>query len=134
MLKPLHFIYLHAVFCCFYAGDVLTCPVYIKNTGNVGLQGVTLTSTPSACSTAVLEPFGRTRACNVSVTATQDDFDTGFAELKVQGVASPRTRTAVPLNWQGSSLVRLSRVGRMSVTAASYPPAATAAGEALCFN
>jgi hypothetical protein len=114
-----------------FAGDKLVCPFYLRNSGNVGLNSVSVT-TPAAvgCKAGTLEPLARAPACNITAIATQQDFDQGFMLLTVEGSAVPRTRTQVPFTWTQSSIfVPLTRVGRVSVTAVADPPAVSAPGE-----
>lgn len=108
----------------------MTCPVRLRNTGNVGLQSVFLTYPSSQCSVQVLEPQAGAVTCNVSFTAAQQDFNQGYTNLMVEGVAVPRTAYGAPtISWQGSSMLKLSQIGRLTVQQrGAAPDRVTAAG------
>jgi hypothetical protein len=112
------------------AGETLACPFYLRNSGNVGLQTVSVTAPAAAgCAAGPLEPLARTVACNISVPATQQDFEQGFMRLAMDGSALPRTKSQVPFTWSQSVLVPLTRVSRVSVTGAADPAVVAAPGE-----
>lgn len=115
--------------CCMIAGDSLTCPVYIRNTGNVGVHNITLFNTTYPCTIGPLEPLARSSACLVSVLVGQEAFEQGFVDLGLQGVAASRTDYPVPVQWAGSAIVHLWRFGRMQVSASAEPVVVTSAGK-----
>lgn len=110
---------------------MLTCPVYIRNTGNVGLDTVSLNlPTAAGCTIGPLDPMAASRACNVSAVASQNDFDQGLMHLTVDGMAQPRTKSGMPFSWSQSPVaVQLLMIGRVSVAGAAHPATVTTAGE-----
>ena len=108
----------------------MTCPIYLHNTGNVALQSITLTQPTAAvqCTTGLLLPGSPPAACNVTVTANHDDFDSGFMQVLAAGFAVPRVVTpSIP--WQGNGTVRLVRVGQMTAAGVVKSGVVTSAGE-----
>lgn len=99
----------------------------LTNTGNIGLQSASILKPSSNCTSGVLEPLAST-TCVVSVTATQEHFEQGFISLLVEGMAVPRTATKAPFTWSGSALVKLMRVGRISVQPPKMPDRVASAG------
>lgn len=118
--------------CVMVAGGVLTCPVHLYNTGNVALASSLLTSPASGCRAGLLLPFGPSVDCNVTVTTTQGDFEQGFVNLTVAGIAAPRPLSGpASITWDGHGIVRLNlmKSGRMRAEPDVPTVMASSAGE-----
>ena len=108
---------------------MLTCPIQLINTGNVGLQNVTLVHPAALCRADVMEPQAAPVNCQVSVQVTQDDFDYGYARVAVEGIAVPRAASAaVTITWNGFGAVPLIQIGRLHLQSSVTPNPVTAAG------
>lgn len=116
--------------CVMDAGDTLSCPVHLYNTGNVALVSSLITSPTSGCKAGLLLPFGPPADCNITVMTTQGDFEQGFVNLTVAGIAAPRPLSGpASFTWDGYGIVRLKQFGRMSAEPAGLTVTVTSAGE-----
>lgn len=83
---------------------------------------------PAGCSAGPLEPMAQSlEACNVSVVATQSDFDQGYLQYTIQGTAQPRTASGLVFPWSYPSVThQLTRIGRVAITTEHFPSSVSA--------
>lgn len=97
----------------------LSCPIQLRNSGNVGLLNVNLQSPSIACTASVLEPSSAPYNCTVTLPSTLDNFEQGSMALSVVAAASPRGEwTAGPITGQAKSDFALQKVYEVSVLSA----------------
>eukprot|EP00883_Tetradesmus_obliquus_P004983 jgi/Sobl393_1/1538/SZX64938.1 len=87
----------------------VTCPVELRNSGNMRLANVAVAGDANDCDVPLLEPNADAR-CFMTRALTQDDFDSGVVELTATGATAiprglipalveiPTDTAAVPLN------------------------------------
>jgi hypothetical protein len=123
------------VFCCGCfvpaAGNV-TCPVELRNSGNMRLADVAVLGDDNDCNFALLEP-NTTASCFMTRALTQDDFDTGLVELNgTAATATPRgpvtTLSSIPSD---SAIVPLNQTAAMDLSANVNQSYVAAAGEGV---
>jgi len=101
--------------------------VHLANTGNVGLQQVSLDSPTSVCATADLQPGAAPHSCQVLFASGADDFEQGFMWRNVS--AHAQTKANVPVSGQTTQLVSLVASRRLSMTLLAEPIVVTRSGE-----
>jgi len=110
---------------------MLTCPIQISNTGNVGLLNINLQSPATACTAPVLEPGSPPLSCQVSLPSTLADFEAGSMRLNVLVGALPRfTGAAASITAETSLNVSLVKSYSLAVEGAATPPSVTSGGMA----
>lgn len=119
------------------ATGLLTCPIQLRNTGNVGLVQINLKSPSTACTAAALEPSAVLN-CTGSLAASQADFEQGVMFLSVLAEATPRVAgTQTPFAAKSPLEVRLVKQWQVTVVqATAMPTTVNQAGERVvagCF-
>lgn len=101
------------------AGQALTCSVHLANTGNVGLQQVSLDPPTPACAIPDLQPGAAPHSCEVLFASSADDFEQGFMWRNAS--AQAHTKANVPVSGQNTQQVSLVASRRLSVALSTEP-------------
>lgn len=97
-LLPVCYAFIHVLlFFCASAGVSITCPMTITNSGHLTLQNVVAVIAAGNAylstdcgTTALLAPTDAPKACTLTATANQNDFDAGTLLLAVSSIATPK--------------------------------------------
>jgi hypothetical protein len=113
------------------AAGVSSCPVKVRNFGNVRLDAVSIKGgSASTCSMAVLVP-GQIEYCTLKQDVTQDDFDNGtFVVAVTEAAAVPRgVNKELAINLDSAEVVQVDRIPAMDLSCSVKQGWVSAAGE-----
>lgn len=115
------------------AAGVSSCPVKVRNFGNVRLDAVSIKGgSASTCSMAELAP-GQVEYCTIKQDVTQDDFDNGtFVVAVTDAAAVPRgVNKELLINLDAAEVVQVERTPALDVSCSVKQGWVSAAGELL---